>query len=129
MTNTETIKNLPDLIQFWLQGQVNDCVAGHLSRIERLEDRIQTQDAQIKALDQAVRLYEPGPPTFGTDFDYSELLEQLCNHEDWDDAVGSVYGTDAFNEAVGEAMTNASSLEDAVKEIICDKVSFEVRVS
>ncbi len=125
-----------DAFEFWLQGRINLCVTGLQDQITRLEiantelkNRIQTQDAQIKALDQTVRLYEPGPPTLGTDFDYSDLLEKLCNHEDWSDAVGTVYGTNGFDDAVSEAMTNASSLEDVVKEIIYDKVSFEVRVS
>lgn len=115
MTNTETIKNLPDLIQFWLQGQVNDCVAGHLSRIERLEDRIQTQDAQIKALSTKLEVVTNPPSTHPEQFDASMerwveygnadvILRAMQNSTSWEDAVGSVYGTTAFDDAVKEAV-------------------------
>ena len=32
--------NLTDVIQHWLQGQINDAVAGHSSRIDRLEKQL-----------------------------------------------------------------------------------------
>lgn len=45
---------LTDVLQVWLQGEINSAVDGHTSRISRLEDRIQTQDTQIKTLDGLV---------------------------------------------------------------------------
>ncbi len=33
-------ENLKDAVDHWLQGQVNTCVAGLISRIERLETTV-----------------------------------------------------------------------------------------
>lgn len=120
MTNTETIKNLPDLIQFWLQGQVNDCVAGHLSRIERLEDRIQTQDAQIKALSTKLEAFEAAAPAahdysaelFKRAFEYYLVNYPLEDH---------LSGYDVMRLIEEE-------LEEKIKKYVGD-LDFEVRVS
>lgn len=42
--------NLNDTLQLWLQGEINACVAGHASRIERLENAVQHQDVYLSNL-------------------------------------------------------------------------------
>lgn len=42
--------NLNDTLHLWLQGEINACVAGHTSRIERLENAAQNQDVYMSNL-------------------------------------------------------------------------------
>ena len=42
--------NLNDTLHLWLQGEINACVAGHASRIERLENAVQHQDVYLSNL-------------------------------------------------------------------------------
>jgi len=47
------MNNLTDVMQYWLQGQINDAVAGHSSRIAYLEDRINSLSKHLVKLEKA----------------------------------------------------------------------------
>lgn len=47
------MNNLTDVMQYWLQGQINDAVAGHSSRIAYLEDRISSLSERLVKLEKA----------------------------------------------------------------------------
>lgn len=104
-----------DAFEHWLQGRINTCVDGHASRITRLEDRIQTQDAQIKELSAKLEGVTNPPSSNPEQFDASMerwveygnadvILRAMKNSTEWEDAIGSVYGTTEFDDAVKEAV-------------------------
>ena len=47
------MNNLTDVMQYWLQGQINDAVAGHSCRITYLEDRISSLSERLVKLEKA----------------------------------------------------------------------------
>lgn len=113
---------LADLFRFWLQGQINAAVAGHASRIERLEERLQTQDAAIKALAKHVQAMLV-PQTMCAD----DLLEKLRNAEEWLEVLtGDVLNSSAFTEAVNETVFDRT-FDEKIKDCIND-LRFEVTV-
>jgi len=49
------MSNLTDVLQHWLQGEINTCVAGHQSRIDHLEARV---EALAHVIDRQAQLIE-----------------------------------------------------------------------
>lgn len=143
-----------DTIQHWLQGAVNDATAGYASRIERLEDRIQTQNDQINLLcqagqDLAGRVAVLEARAAGLDdlwrahnklsrdvqamlvpqtMDADTLLQKLRGAENWHDAItDDVLGSPAFTTALNEEVFEGHKLDEAVKAIVGD-LDFKVSV-
>lgn len=121
-------ENLFDLFQRWLQGEINAAVAGHASRIERLEERLQAQDTGLKTLQDAhLKLRDHVqamlvPATMDAD----ALLAKIRDAEDWEEALQDVLGTHAFAEAINEDVFDRT-FDSKVKEAVQD-LRFEVSV-
>lgn len=121
--------SLFDAFEVWLQGQINTAVAGHASRIERLEERLQTQDGYTKHLEETIDKLAKRvqamlvPQTMDAD----TLLEKLRNAEEWLEVLtGDVLNSSAFTEAVNETVFDRT-FDEKIKDCIND-LRFEVTV-
>ena len=77
--------NFNEVIQHWLQGQINDAVAGHSSRIDRLEQQL--DDA--KYIIERVKLVEAKASYLEkVNATLNERLMQLEKHS-WGEAKGA----------------------------------------
>jgi len=130
-------EKLTDILERYLQGRINVCVDGLMSRIARLEENLDTlvttvtdlsttihalqrengglelqaQGVQnmlsghaqnLARLNKSIERYEDDtrPDTLTGE----ELLEKIKDCIEWNDAVGEVYGTTEFEDAVKEAV-------------------------
>lgn len=114
-----------DAFESWLQGRINVCVTGLNQRIAFLEGKVDAHQTRIDQLEEGemrdmslrmVEMFDNQMARFISEGDTDPLLEALKGSAEWEDAVLSV-------------LTEGSGLEDAVKEVIKEELTFEVRVS
>ena len=134
------MNNLTDVMQHWLQGQINDAVAGHTSRIAYLED---CNSALLRRLEKL----EAGSPDFPGLSSHVEHMSELVGRlekaypdmattkdllKDTDPAVL----TDKMHEYIEQVVdgkldgyARRGDLEDDVKAILDDlELSIKLRV-
>lgn len=145
------MSKLTDVLQHWLQGEINSCVAGHQSRIDHLEQRIEAlahvidcqsrliegQHEALKELYERVTSLETSnerstaylrvkamlePESMCAD----DLLKKICESEKWRDVLNDIYSDSAFVDAVNDAVTDRD-LRSMVRAIIND-LNFDVSV-
>lgn len=120
--NNNTLFNT---FEVWLQGRINTCVAGHASRIERLEERIEDLSRAVNV--QADRVQKMLVPET---MDADALLNKLRGAIDWVEAapMDELVGSSEFREAIREEVFEGRALTEAVIEIIQDDIRFDVSV-
>lgn len=103
------MNSLFDTFEHWLQGQINACVQGLLSRVERLEATASTND---QSLAKRVRRLEDD---FVSASRVEDLVQEALNVADWNELIGS-----EIDERID---TKLEDFDQVIKDKIDDELS------
>lgn len=101
------MNNLTDIVEHWLQGKVNDAVAGHTSRIASLEDRVSRLSERLEKLENS----SPEPLGLSSHVEHlnqlgSELLKRVTK----------------LDQAYSDMATMKDLQKDTRPEVLMDKL-------
>lgn len=145
MEVNETPMKAVDAFEHWLQGRINLCVEGLISRIRALEEAVIKQHEKIEKLEAngAVFTQDKFDEMAGNYFSGQNIDDVFGYNATWDMVEDDVQTaiSDVISDALKDsnklenAVENAvdswcsQNLEDKVKDIIKDDITFEVTVS